>query len=321
MQRLRNTSEIFFPVETCPIFTLIEGALEPRPVKIPGKKAIVNMDTGRAVGVVGDGYRLVTNEEALEAARRCCSQVFPETSEAEWHVSDVDAPKTGSYCHIDLVHNTGSLDFEFLYTGERPDVPETFGPFIRVTNSYNGQRALAFRIGFIRKICKNGLVGPEDLISFRFDHTRGEIGESIKFNLQQDKLDDMKRAFLDGFRVLRDTRLESGLFVPVFRSAIQLKDPNESNLADEERKQWSSLSRHIEELCERYGRELGKNAYALLNALTDFASHPPDNKFVRRDRHSYQRLIGEWMIGFRKECEKPSFDVERYLASNAGKPT
>jgi hypothetical protein len=52
-------------------------------------------------------------------------------------------------CHIDLVHRTAALDFADVRAGQRPDA---FGPFIRVTNSYSALRALAFDIGFYRKV-------------------------------------------------------------------------------------------------------------------------------------------------------------------------
>jgi hypothetical protein len=65
------------------------------------------------------------------------------TSSSEWEAKAVDAPSTGGHCCIDLVHNSTILDFSLVSPAGRPDV---FGPFIRVTNSYNGLRALAFDI-------------------------------------------------------------------------------------------------------------------------------------------------------------------------------
>jgi len=53
--------------------------------------------------------------------------------------------------------------------------------------------------------------------------------------------------------------------------------------------------------------DLGDNAYAAFNALTDFASHPPENRCLHRDRHSMQRLAGEWLAKFSQECRQSSF--------------
>ena len=82
---------------------------------------------------------------------KCCRTVFPETQPSEWQVKDTDAPGMGGHCFIDLVHNSTALDFRFVPANDRPDA---FGPFIRVANSYKGLRALAFDIGFYRKVCR-----------------------------------------------------------------------------------------------------------------------------------------------------------------------
>ena len=136
------------------------------------KKAIVNIASQRVIGVVSRDYQLVTNQEALEWAYECCQNVFPDTNPAEWDVSATDGPSTGGYCRIDLVHRTAALDFSDVRPGQRP---EAFGPFIRVTNSYNGLRALAFDIGFYRKVCQNGLIAPDTIVQFKFAHQR-ELG-------------------------------------------------------------------------------------------------------------------------------------------------
>jgi len=41
---------------------------------------------------------------------------------------------------------------------------------------------------------------------------------------------------------------------------------------------------------------LGENAYAVLNVITEFASHPPANRHVHRERNSLQQLAGTWLI-------------------------
>jgi hypothetical protein len=83
------------------------------------------------------------------------------TNSSEWTVKAIDAPSTAGHCCIDLVHNSTALDFSLVSPQGRPDV---FGPFIRVTNSYNGLRALVFDIGFFRKVCTNGLILRDAII-------------------------------------------------------------------------------------------------------------------------------------------------------------
>jgi hypothetical protein len=55
------------------------------------------------------------------------------------------------------------------------------------------------------------------------------------------------------------------------------------------------------------------NAYAVFNAVTEFASHRPANRHVHRDRHSLQRLAGAWLNSFSQECRQPGFVLREYL--------
>jgi hypothetical protein len=66
-------------------------------------------------------------------------------------------------------------------------------------------------------------------------------------------------------------------------------------------------------LCDRYAAEQGKNRYAVLNAITNFASHPPENRHVHRDRHGLQRQAGTWLTDFGQACQRPDFAFENYL--------
>ncbi len=76
---------------------------------------------------------------------------------------------------------------------------------------------------------------------------------------------------------------------------------------------WGLLSQEIVGLCSRYREDLGENAYAVFNAITEFASHPPKNRCIHRDRHSFQRLAGEWMSNFNQEYRQPGFTISKYL--------
>ena len=69
----------------------------------------------------------------------------------------------------------------------------------------------------------------------------------------------------------------------------------------------------MSELAQKYVSELGATAYALLNTISDFASQPPENSCVRRDRHALQRLAGRWLAEFSTEVQQGGFDVRAYL--------
>ena len=58
-----------------------------------------------------------------------------------------------------------------------------------------------------------------------------------------------------------------------------------------ERPRTKAIGLHIKQVAGRYFNELGGHAYAAFNAFTDLASHPPVNRLVRRDRHSFQSRV------------------------------
>lgn len=314
MTRLTNLEDLLFPVEEHPVFVSMTGNGSEKRLPVPDKKAIVNTASGRVLGVVGRGYRLVSNREALKLAHECCRSVFPETQPGEWKVSTLDAPSTASYVHIDLVHNTATLDFSALDATERPDV---YGPFIRVTNSYNGLRSLAFDIGFYRKVCKNGLILPDTIIRFKFPHLRRDIGETVEFNIDQNRLAKLKIGFADALAGLRECAVRRAQFEPLICSVLSLR-PRQSLETDiPEPEDWRELVGHLGGMSDRYAGELGENAYAAFNAITEFASQPLENRSVHRDRHSLQRLAGSWLPTFSAECRKPGFSLDGYLAELA----
>ncbi|HUI05541.1 MAG TPA: DUF932 domain-containing protein [Verrucomicrobiae bacterium] len=314
MPRLDKLDEVLFPVEEHAVFVSVPNGKTERRLPVPGKKAIVNAKDQRVLGIVSDGYRLVTNQQALDWGHECCRTVFPETKPTEWEVTATDAPGTAGYCHIDLRHNSTALDFKDLTADKRPDV---FGPFIRVTNSYNGLRALSFDIGFYRKVCKNGMIIPDTIIRFSFTHQRRDIGETIQFKVEHDRLTKFRTAFTDSLAGLRACNVPRPQFDPLVRSVLLLRPPQPMEPDTREADDWQNLAGHLDKMTDRYIGELGANAYAAFNVITEFASHPPVNRCVHRDRHSFQRLAGTWLSTFSQECRKPGFTVAKYLEEQA----
>ncbi len=310
MPRITDINSLLFPVEEHPVFVGIRTESGERRLSVPDKKAIVNAKTSRVLGVVSRGYRLVTNQQALEWANQCCQTLFPETKPGEWEVNASDAPGTGGHCFIDITHNSTALDFTFVAAKDRPDA---FGPFVRVTNSYNGLRALAFDIGFFRKVCRNGMIIPDSIIRFKFTHSKEDIGEKINFEISQERLSKVKNSFNDYFNALRDCKIGRPKFDPMLRGVLKIREPKKLKPQSPIAEDWEILSLKINSLCDQYAKEIGENAYGVFNAITDFASHPPHNRCVHREKHSFQRLAGDWLSKFSQECQEPNFKLVSYL--------
>lgn len=327
MARLNKLEQINFPVKEHPVYVITGNGDSEKRLFVRDKKALVNDSNQSVLGIVSQSYRLVSNAEAIDMAYQCCKTVFPETADIEWTINHVDAPSTAGYCHIDLVHRTSALEFQDVSPDQKPDV---FGPFIRVTNSFNGLRALGFDIGFYRKVCKNGLILPESVIRFKFSHSRQEIGKTLQFHVERSRLDQLKKSFTESVTQLRTCPVERSELEPLVCAILQLRPPKQAERASlfdddgdktddsgNDHPDWMVLQKHLVNLNNRYADELGHNAYAAFNAVTEFASRPLINRCVRRDRHGMQRLAGAWLSDFNVACKQPGFSIGNHLQKMA----
>ena len=304
--RLSKLNQVLFPVGMAPVYIeLPNGDFQ----RVPGKRAVVNTATGQAVSVVGDQYQLVTNSQALHYGRLCCESAFPQTQAHEWSVNTVDGPSTGGHCRIDLLHNTVTFN---PFGTDRTMKREVYSPFVRVTNSYNRTRALSLYFGFLRERCSNGLIVAQDAIEIRFDHNSHDMDRRIRSELNQELSGQLQSQFTAFVTSLRGCSVPRQLFNPIMRSVLKLEEPKVHKRSTAAA--WVGIEASLESVSSEYSRALGPNGYGLLNAVTDFATNPPRNQVVRRDRHSFQSLAGKWLSGFSEECKKEDFDAERYLA-------
>ena len=320
MARLNKIEDVDFPVKEHPVYVITGNGDSEKRLLVRDKKALVNDRNQRVLGIVSQSYRLVSNAEAIDLAYQCCKTVFPETTEIEWSINHVDAPSTAGYCHIDLVHKTALLELRDVPPEQKPDV---FGPFIRVTNSFNGLRALGFDIGFYRKVCKNGLILPETVIRFKFSHSRQQIGKTLQFHVEKSRLEQLKNSFTESVARLRSCPVEFSQFEALVCAVLQLRPPKpavikdifSSDMTAEKALQpeWVALQKHLGGLNSRYAGELGHNAYAVFNVVTEFASRPLSNRCVHRDRHGMQRLAGAWLASFNSACKQPDFSIGDHL--------
>lgn len=315
--RITNPDGLFFPVERTPVFA---AAPDGEKILIGNREAVINATNNKVLGVVSKSYALVENRKALAFAKQCAKAVFPETVEEEWDIFGVDAPASQSYCHIDLQHNSAVLNFDYVMVGTREEVPDAYGPFVRVTNSYNGSRALKFIIGWYRKTCSNGLTTAKSEIEFKFAHTRENIQSRIDFVVDREKVKQMKKQFKEAFRDLHKFKIDEALGKELVNVCLAIRMPKTQGNGgagvrfDAVQRDWNMLQGEIEAMyMKKYANKLGHNAYAVLQTATELASSSINNRCIRRDRQSLQRLAGEWMLSFRNLIQKPEFDFSGYL--------
>ena len=103
--------------------------------------------------------------------------------------------------------------------------------------------------------------------------------------------------------------------MPFFFKALELplpKSPDDLNVRGQEL--FGPLKANAESLIGKYSEEMGANAYALFNAVTDFASRPPRLRDFRRAEHSMQTQAGRWLREFDELLQKdPKPKLAEYL--------
>jgi hypothetical protein len=275
------------------------------PVVLDTHRAVINAKTGQHLGVVGSGYRLVTNGEALKFAHQCASELFG-AAHRNLEVFNVHTPPRPNFCRIDLIHK----GYEVNVFQE-----EVYLPFLRLTNSYNASRALRFDIGYCRKLCLNGVIFESEVIEFRFPHSRVRIPDTLDFKLGKERMETIRQQF--GARAVRllSHELDASAAVPLFFKALELPLPQSpDDLSARGQELFGPLKLDAESRVQKNAQELGTNAYALFNAVTDFASRPAVLRDFRRSQHSMQTQAGRWLREFDELLQKtPKPDIADYL--------
>ena len=256
---------------------------------------------------MSDKYQVLLNSTALELAQKCCIAAFPNTAPASWKVFGVEAPLTGGHCRIDLKHEGEIVDYDWSFSDNEQD---KFGPFIRVSNSYNRTSLFDIRLGLVRWACTNGMIAWDSSITIKVAHDVKEMERSIEAKINEAKFRKVIEDVRGIMKPLRHARVPEARFRKLMLSALQIRKPED--MPENREQAWNCLEDHLDRVASRYVREMGQTGYALMNAITDVASHPPTKvegaggyNFIRRERAGLQRLAGIWLADFGKIAQQP----------------
>jgi hypothetical protein len=302
-----SVQDLLFGVDQVPIEAVLGTNGNIRRICIPGKKALVNQHTGRVLGVVSRDYRVVTNQEAVDLAREACGIAFPGISPMEWEAKRASAPRTLSYAHIDLMHRTHVLNYYDTAVAKN----DPFTPFLRVTNSFNGARALRFDIGFMRKHCSNGVIFEEEVATIKASHSQ-EALDQLKIEIQSRSLPKMWEEFSHFLTRIRGLAMDIDQSTLALNSVLRHPAPKPDDKPT--RKQaLDALSADFTSRLTGYRDELGPNAYAVFNTLTDIAARPPENPLFQKSRDTLEKRSGRWLKDLARQSDDPFFELLTWI--------
>ena len=193
---------------------------------------------------------------------------------------------------------------------------DTYTPFARITNSYNGSRALRIDVGFMRKHCENGVIFERDVATVTVPHTREGI-HSIKMTSPFTGMEAMCDKFRQTLAKVRAVGVTPDEALNLVRLVIGWPQLSE-NAKTEECVDQQTLDADLASRLHGYFNELGENAYAAFNTMTDIAARPPQSSRFRRDRPTLERRAGAWLRDFNDVATRPGFTIPGHLKELAG---
>ena len=243
--------------------------------KVDGFKANVRDVDQQVLGVVGDRYRIVQNEEA-----------FAFTDELLGY--GVRYETAGSLQGGKKVWMLAHLPHEYIIAGEH------ISPYLLFSNSHDGSGAIKVSITPIRVVCNNTLNLALNTAkrSWSAMHTVG-IHEKMNearhtLGLAEQYMEELGKAF----EYLRGKQISDNQV----NEYIEMLLPIEENGTPQ---QIRNMKRLREDMKMRYFdapdlKDVGKNAYRFINAVSDFATHAEP---LRRTKNYKENLFARTVDG------------------------
>ena len=299
--------DVLFPVKLQEIYSEFRfpATLFNQQIFTQNHKAVVNQNSGEIISIVGSNYKLISNNEAIEMGKQIFTQLYPVVKTNDLIPYKVVAPQSKASAHIDLIHK----DVNFNVWEQ-----ETWLPYLRTSNSYNRTYALSFEIGFARKLCSNGVLFNKKTMKLKYLHSKSNRIELLTDSAQIKATSDL---FIEQCKELRNYSMPKELMIAlVFQILnINLELPGTKQMT----KKLNYLHNWIEVvkvLTVRYFTELGSNAYAAFNVMTELVSHQDEYKnltgFYFNVRSFYSKPA-DWMDDFSNKINDNGFAVEEYL--------
>ena len=242
---------------------------------VEGYKANVRDTDNQVLGVVGDRYRIVQNEEA-----------FAFTDELLGY--GVRYETAGSLQNGRKVWMLAHLPHEYIIAGEH------ISPYLLFSNSHDGSGAIKIAITPIRVVCNNtlNLALSTAKRSWSAIHTEGI----------RDKMNEAKHTLGLAGKYMEELGKEFEILRGKKLSDRQVKEYIEILLPIEEggsSQQIRNMKRLQEDMKMRYFdapdlKDVGNNAYRFINAVSDFATHAEP---LRKTKNYKENLFARTVDG------------------------
>lgn len=244
-------------------------------------KVIVRTDTDEIVGVVGGKYRLLTNLEFFSTIEETMRDAIPDDMWDGVQVRD-SLSRGGSFARREYV-------FPAYAEALANTVHETkLGLRIIATNSYDGGSSASLMTGLIDFFCTNGLILGKNIASEAARHSSRLDARSFVHPLRRSI--EQTEAMVDEVRSMIRTPITQDQAAEFLEGKFS--------------------ARRSEALMLRFDREVeqrGMNAFALLSALTYYASHDSESFPAMGQRDNTSEILHYREAEVQRVVSSPDF--------------
>lgn len=297
----------FFEVKKLPLYFKTPQGKECRAKNYYG---ILDVSKGTILSAVSGDYKIISNLDAYYGADQIVREVFRDIRLEDMEFFNLYLPETRSFMHLDLIRPGRKIS---------PFDDDPWTAFLRITNSYNRLHSLSYEIGFCRWICQNGMIYDSKSIKFSVNHCGRIDLNDLYLRRHLGQIHDIESRFSLRLREMRDFSLSPESIPQIFFTVFPMLSGHDyDKLSSKQTERVLQRKRQVEELAKSYTEEMGCNAYAMLNILTDFASYPDPEKDRRGPLSGvYQKRIGVWMDEFYRDVIKNRKPVSEYVSPDA----
>ncbi len=187
---LQHHKEAFFDVVERPVS--VDNRI------LASKKAIVRADTGDVLSVMSRHYVPVSNKKTLESFAE-----IAEEAKIEWTLTAAHTIQNGTKTIMEMTFPNNSVNAGKINKNQ-DDILEMKG---YLTNGFDGFNAAKLEIGFVRLICKNGMVGYQTDKVMRQVHM-GAVNEKL-VEAFRNGINDVVKASADFVKKLTETKFKN----------------------------------------------------------------------------------------------------------------
>jgi hypothetical protein len=278
--------------------------------RIPIKEyvALVNGDSREILSVVSVNYKVIPNKIAIQKGKEAFNKLFPSASTDDFIHYKVFSSKKKTFCHIDFIHRSWKFD-----VWEQ----ETWLPFMRITNSYNKQYALSYDIGFVRKLCSNGVIFLKKTFTVKVYHKKGN---EIKIYSDIEKYKQLEVDFKSALLNLKRFHVPSRYAFSMLCKALEIKYKKPAKNMPESALRFNadSARQEVTQLVAKYNQtDFSESAFAIFNVISDAISNQPESQQwlpnYTTNLHRYYSKLSDWMTEYVEQAERRDFNLEKYL--------